>query len=135
MFEVENNEVKFIYNSDKISDRETYAYLKSLHQHVINEIDIAHNDLTSTQLSELANKLNVRIIDLFDRSSQGFKNNLEGKDVQEEDLLMILQKDRDAFKTPIIITSGVSKHLPSSAETISWDMIFTNTPPQDEQKD
>ena len=109
--------------------------MKSLHQHVINEIDIAHNDLTSTQLSELATKLNVRIIDLFDRSSKGFKNNIEGKDVQEEDLLMILQKDKEAFKTPIIISSGVAKHLPSSAETLSWDMVFTNNPPTDEQKD
>jgi len=134
MFEVENNEVMFLYNSNKIGDRETYAYLTSLHQHAINEYDVIKNEFTSTQLSELAQKLDCRIIDLFDRSSTVFQKEIEGNDLQEEDLLMILKKDREALQTPIIITSTVAKVLPSSAETISWDMVFTNNPPQDEQK-
>ncbi|MBS9523158.1 hypothetical protein KIH41_05240 [Litoribacter ruber] len=134
MFEVEGNEIKFLYNSNKMGDRETLAYVKSLHQHVINELDVYQNDMTPTQISELANKLEVRIIDLFDRESAYFREQIEGKDVQEKDLLNILQKEKECLNTPILISKHVSKMLDSSAETISLDMVFKNIPPSDETK-
>ncbi|WP_143960672.1 arsenate reductase family protein [Litoribacter populi] len=134
MFEVEGNEIKFLYNSNKLGDRETLAYVKSLHQHVINELDIYQNELSPTQISELANKLDVRIIDLLDHNSEYFRENIEGNDVEESDLLTIIQKERECLKTPILISKHVSKVLDSSAETISLDMVFKEIPPSDETK-
>ncbi|KEO72544.1 thioredoxin domain-containing protein [Anditalea andensis] len=135
MFKLADNEIKFLYNSEKIGDRESYAYISAAHEHVINELDIAKNDLTPTQISELAQKLDVRIIDLFDKKSEYFKNNIEGNDLEEQDLLTILIREKSALKTPIAITKEGAKVLDSSSETINIDMIFTKNPPTDDIKE
>lgn len=134
MFELADNEIKFLYNSNKIGDRESYAYISAAHEHVINELDISKNDLTPTQISELAKKLNVRIIDLFDKNSEYFKENIEGNDLEEQDLLTILIREKSALITPIAITKEGAKIIDSSSETINIDMIFTKTPPTDDKK-
>ena len=134
MFELADNEIKFLYNSDKLGDREAYAYISAAHEHVINELDVYKNDLTPTQISELSQKLNVRIIDLFDKSSEYFKENIEGNDLQEEDLLNILVREKSALITPIAITKEGAKIIDSSSETINIDMIFKKTPPGDDSK-
>lgn len=69
MFELGKNEIKFLYNGDKLEDREAFAYVLTLHKHVINELDVSKNEMTPTQLLELAKKLNKSIIDLFDKKS------------------------------------------------------------------
>ena len=135
MFELADNEIKFLYNSEKIGDRETYAYISAAHEHVINELDVSKNDLTPTQISELANKLGVRIIDLFDKNSDYFKDNIEGKDLEETDLLNILIREKSALVTPIAITKEGAKIIDSSSEAINIDMIFTKTPPRDDIKE
>ena len=134
MFELADNEIKFLYNSNKMSDRETYAYISAAHEHVINELDVYKNDMTPTQLTELAQKLNVRIIDLFDKNSEYFRENIEGKDLQEEDLLTILGREKSALITPIAITKEGAKIIDSSAETINIDMIFKKANPDDDAK-
>jgi len=134
MFELAENEIKFLYNSNKMSDRETYAYISAAHEHVINELDVYKNDLTPTQITELAQKLNIRIIDLFDRNSEYFRENIEGKDLQEEDLLTILVREKSALVTPIAITREGAKIIDSSSETINIDMIFKRANPGDDTK-
>jgi arsenate reductase-like glutaredoxin family protein len=134
MFKPADNEIKFLYNSKKISDKETYAYIQSLHEHEINELDVSKNDLTPTQLSELADTMGVRIIDLFDKSSAYFKENIEGKDLEENDLLNILVREKSALETPIMISKEGAKVVKSSSDIINMDMIFTKKEPQDEHK-
>jgi len=134
MFELADNEIKFLYNSDKLGDREAYAYISAAHEHVINELDVSKNDLTPTQISELAQKLDMRIIDLFDKNSDYFKDKIEGNDLEEQDLLTILIREKSALITPIAITKEGAKIIDSSAETINIDMIFTKTPPKDNIK-
>jgi len=134
MFKPADNEIMFLYNSQKLSDKETYAYILSLHEHEINELDISKNDMTPTQISELADILGVRIIDLFDRSSEYFKENIEGNDLEETDLLNILIREKSALETPIMISKDGAKVVKSSSDMINKDMIFTKKEPQDEQK-
>lgn len=124
MFELGRNEIKFLYNSKKLEDREAYAYVLTLHQHKINELDIFKNDMTPTQFSELASRMGIRIIDLFDRNSDFFKNSIEGNDIEETDLLTILVKEKSALKTPIMISEEVIKVIEYPRETISLDMVF-----------
>jgi hypothetical protein len=40
---MKKEELKFIFNSSKKTDRDAYALIKSLDKHVINELDIFHN--------------------------------------------------------------------------------------------
>jgi len=50
-------EIKFIYNSTQIKEREAFAYAKSLDQHYINAVDLDKEVITERQWAELANKL------------------------------------------------------------------------------
>lgn len=124
MFELEKNEIKFLYNGKKLEDREAYAYALTLHKHVINELDVSKNDLTPTQILELAKKLNKRIIDLFDKKSEHFKANIQGKDMDETDLLTVLIKEKSALKTPILISANGASVLEYPRDTIKVDMVF-----------
>ncbi len=124
MFELEKNEIKFLYNGNKMEDKEAYAYILTLHKHVINELDVSKNDMTPTQLSELAKKLNKRIIDLFDKDSDYFKENIQGKNIVESDLLTLLIKEKSALKTPIIISEEKAEVLAYPRDTIKMDMVF-----------
>lgn len=124
MFELGKNEIKFLYNSNKLEDKEAYAYALTLHKHVINELDISKNDMTPTQVSELANKLNKRIIDLFDKDSEYFKDQIQGKNIVESDLLTLLIKEKSALKTPILISEEKAEVLEYPRDTIKIDMVF-----------
>lgn len=124
MFELDKNEIKFLYNTNNLEDKEAYGYVLTLHNHKINELDVAKNDMTPTQFSELAKKMKVRIIDLFDKKSSYFKDNIEGKDIEEDDLLDILVKEKSALKTPIIISSKMAKVIEYPRDTIKIDMAF-----------
>lgn len=127
MFELGKNEIKFLYNSTKLEDREAYAYVLTLHKHIVNELDVSKNEMTPTQFSELAKRLDLRIIDLFDKKSEYFKDNIEGKDIKETDLLTILVKERSALRTPILITEDGAKVIEYPRDTIKMDMDFNGT--------
>lgn len=124
MFELGKNEIKFLYNGDKLEDREAYAYVLTLHKHVINELDVSKNDMTPTQILELAKKLNRNIIDLFDEKSDYFKANIQGKEIDETDLLTLLIKEKSALKTPLLISANGAKVVEYPRDTIKIDMVF-----------
>lgn len=124
MFNLGKKEIKFLYNGNKLEDREAYAYVLTLHNHVINELDLSKNDMTPTQFLELANKLDKRVIDLFDKDSDYFKANIQGKDIEETDLLTLLIKEKSALKTPILISEENAEVLEYPRDTIKMDMVF-----------
>nr|MBI1232050.1 hypothetical protein [Cytophagales bacterium] len=124
MFKLGKNEIKFLYNSNKSDDREAYAYVLTLHKHVINELDVSKNDMTPTQILELAGRLQVRVIDLFDKDSDYFKENIQGKDIDESDLLNLLIREKSALKTPILISEAGAEILYYPRDTIKMDMAF-----------
>ncbi|WP_158860556.1 arsenate reductase family protein [Lunatibacter salilacus] len=129
MFNLGKREIKFLYNSNKSEDREAYAYVLTLHNHVINELDLSKNDMTPTQFLELANKLEKRVIDLFDKDSDYFKANIQGKDIEETDLLTLLIKEKSALKTPILISEEKAEVLEYPRDTIKMDMVFDKMGP------
>ncbi|WP_162340699.1 thioredoxin domain-containing protein [Cyclobacterium salsum] len=124
MFELEKNEIKFLYNGKKLEDREAYAYVLTLHKHVINELDVSKNEMTPTQVLELAKKLNKSVIDLFDEKSDYFKANIQGKEIDETDLLTLLIKEKSALKTPLLISANGATVLEYPRDTIKIDMVF-----------
>ena len=121
---MKKNEIKFLYNSGKKDDREAYAYALSLNKHKINEVDVARTELTSTQISELAQKLNIPIIELFDQNSSYYRDNIVGKDMNEQDLLTILKAEIDCLKTPIMVYEDKAVILESKYDTNNIDMAI-----------
>jgi|SRR5690606_24514117 len=124
MFDMTKNEIKFLYNSNKKDDREAYGYAKSLNKHKINELDIARTKLTPTQISELALKLNVPIIELFDEKSSYYRDNIAGKDLEDDDLLTVLKAEADCFKTPIMVSEKKAVFLESKYDTNNIDIAI-----------
>ena len=124
MFDMTKNEIKFLYNSNKKDDREAYGYAKSLNKHKINELDVARTKLTQTQISELALKLNVPIRELFDEKSSYYRDNIAGKDLEDDDLLTVLKAEADCLKTPIMISEKKAIFLESKYDTNNIDMAI-----------
>jgi arsenate reductase-like glutaredoxin family protein len=98
---MKKTELKFIYNSEKKSDREAFGLLKALNRHIINDLDIRHNAMTPTQLVELANKLRVRIDVLFDTTLDIYTKSIES--ISDKDKLTLINANMAFLKTPIII--------------------------------
>lgn len=134
MFDMKKNEIKFVYNSGKKDDREAYGYALSLNKHKINELDVARTQLTSTQISELAQKLNVPIIELFDEKSSYYRDNVKGKDMDDYDLMTILKKEVDCMKTPILVSADKAFFLDSKYDTNNIDMAIEGIQRHDTHK-
>ena len=124
MFDMKKNEIKFLYNSGKKDDREAYGYVLSLNKHKINELDVARTKMTSTQISELAQKLNVPIIELFDEKSSYYRDNVAGREMDDHDLLTILKEEADCLKTPIMVYADKAVFLESKYDTNNIDIAI-----------
>jgi arsenate reductase-like glutaredoxin family protein len=120
---MKKEELKFIYNSGKKTDRDAYALIKSLDKHIINELDIVHNKMTPTQLATLAESLHVSIDGLFDTSADIY--NKEIRSVSDDDKLTILHAEMSFLKTPIVITqAGDAVVLESPFDLNPIDMVI-----------
>lgn len=93
-------EMTLIYNFDKQGDREAVAYAKQIAQNV-NEIDISKNPLTESQLAQLVTKLGVSMDKLIDVKSDVYKEEYEGKNMEDAEWLGILKRNPNLMKTPI----------------------------------
>lgn len=117
-------EIKFIYNSTQIKEREAYGYAKSLDQHYINAVDLDKEFLTERQWAELATKLNISVKELIDENSDFFKDELEGKDFDDNDLLQIIKDHPQIIKTPIIDSAKFARFIKSPYDFNEMDMAF-----------
>ncbi len=117
-------EITFIYNSNQIKDREAYGYAKSLDQHYINAIDLDKEVMTERQWAELATKLNVAVKDLIDENNAYYKDELEGKDFDDNDLLHIIKDHPQIIKTPIIDAAKYARFIKSPYDFNEMDMAF-----------
>src|SRR5690606_39641693 len=66
--------------------------------------------------SELAQKLNVPIIELFDEKSSYYRDNVAGREMDDHDLLTILKEEADCLKTPIMVYADKAVFLESRSE-------------------
>jgi arsenate reductase-like glutaredoxin family protein len=117
-------EIKFIYNSSQIKEREAYGYAKSLDQHYINAIDLDKEFLTERQWAELAKKLNVQVKDLIDQNNDYYQDVLQDKDFDEHDLLRLMKDHPQIIKTPIIDSAKFARFIKSPYDFNEMDMAF-----------
>ncbi|WP_375580405.1 hypothetical protein ABWH96_05045 [Marivirga tractuosa] len=117
-------EIKFIYNSTQIKEREAYGYAKSLDQHYINAIDLDKEVITERQWAELAQKLKVAVKDLIDENNDYYQDELEGKDFDDNDLLQMIKDHPQIIKTPIIDSAKYARFIKSPYDFNEMDMAF-----------
>jgi len=107
MIENQPNEITLIFHSDKEEDKKTRAYVETVEGFAIKTIDLKREKLTETQLAEVADKLDCRIDDLFDKSYADQVKISSLKDLREQDALKLLVHEPILLATPILI---IGKH-------------------------
>lgn len=104
--ETNNKEFKLYYKSNHKNDREAYGYAQTLDVPV-NEQDLSKNNLTQTQIAELADAMNIKLVELIDKNSEMYMNELQDKSFEDEELLKLMTRNPELIKTPI---AKIGKH-------------------------
>ncbi|WP_176223818.1 arsenate reductase family protein [Marivirga sericea] len=117
-------EIKFIYNSTQIKEREALGYAKSLDQHYINEIDLEKETLTERHWAEIATALKVELKELIDENNDYYQDELKGKDFDEQDLLQLIASHPQIIKTPIIHSTRLTRFIKSPYDFNEMDLAF-----------
>ncbi|EIM76931.1 arsenate reductase-like protein [Nitritalea halalkaliphila LW7] len=122
MFDLGHQEIKFLYHSDDLKDREAFGYATALDQHTMNEVNVAKTPLTQRHFAELATKLGVPIIELFDKQHDRYEEEIASASFSDQDLLDLLHRDPSRLKTPILIAEFGARFLESPFDTHQIDL-------------
>jgi len=107
---IKDEEILFLYNSNRIEDRASLGYALSLDN--LNERDVHKDHLTPKQVAETAELLDLTIADLY------FKGKHEAERYSDDELIQLLANDPSKMKTPIVLKKDNSFILSSSYDLI-----------------
>lgn len=93
-------ELVLFYDPKSELGKKTLAYAKSISNY-INDVDIMHTQLTSTIWKEIINKLRLQPKELMNRSSEYFRDNVEGHEITMRGLLEVLNRNPGILVGPI----------------------------------
>lgn len=115
------NEILLIYNSEKQQDRKTKGYAASLEGHQLNERDVMTDNITETQLAEIANDLSVKMEELVDKNSEYYMSELKGKSFSDDELTKLMVRHRELIRTPIAYMGAKAFFVGSSYDFVNKD--------------
>tara|TARA_R110001599_G_scaffold130882_1_gene306341 strand:+ start:2719 stop:3147 length:429 start_codon:yes stop_codon:yes gene_type:complete len=102
----QENEILLIYNGRKAQDAKVLGYASSIQKYTVNERNIDKNPLTETQLSQVANSMGLQILDLIDKTSDTYLNEIKDQRFSNEEMMKIVKRHPDILKTPIAMLNG-----------------------------
>ena len=111
-------EITLVFHSDKDTDRKMRDYMEGIDAFQVNSIDLRTENLTEEDLSDLADKLDVDILDLFDPVFTGQQRIGSLKDIPKETALKLLAHDPMLLSTPIVVIGEHAYQFESSSELI-----------------
>ncbi len=111
--------VTIIYKGNNRSDEEAVGYARPLKEHSF-ELDLTKDNLTSTQLMEIANKLGVSVGDLVDRQSDMYKEKFNGMDFDDNNWLTLLTQNPELLRTPIVFNGERGMIVESGRDVIKF---------------
>ena len=107
MIENEAGELTLIYHSEKTDDKKARGYVASLPTLAVKTLDLAKEQITETQLAQIADKMQKPIEELIDVSYDERANttsNKEGlKQMDKTQLLTMIKQNPKLLATPILI--------------------------------
>jgi len=119
-----DKELTIIYHSGKEDDRKARGYAESLNRYVVKSLDLRVEDITETQLAEIANMMNCGLPDLMDDTFSDADapelNQLRNAD--GHDVLKILVRNKRMIKTPIVIIGKKAYYYGSAYYLLKEDM-------------
>ncbi len=97
-----NREIILFYNPDSTIAKNTLAYARS-DGLPIRDVDILKTPFTGTQLEELAENLQIGLVELVNQDHPDFKRIYGKPDLSDDDWIKILRKNPHLIKGPIAI--------------------------------
>lgn len=119
---IAKNEILFIYNSQKLSDREALGYINCLPKWKIKEVNLDKDRLTELQIKQLADMLNFAPKEIIDKSTDLYKRMYAGAGLSEKDTIKALSQNPELIKTPIAVFHNQAKRLGSPYQVVKWDI-------------
>jgi len=116
------NELLFIYNSNDILEREAYGYVSSMVHHKLRSIDLYKENLTELQLKNIVDLLGKDLKDIWDKTSEKYRDEYLGGDFDEQDMFKVLINNPEMIKTPIAIYDEMAFIADSAYDFISKDL-------------
>lgn len=125
MIENQPKEITLLYHSDKAEDKKARAFVETITGFAIKTLDLKKDQITETQLAEIANKMDAPITQLFDPTySDRFHGNDSTKidSASDADLLTVLVNEPVLIKTPIAIIGKKAYSYSSAYEILTSKM-------------
>ncbi len=97
---LKKREIEIYYNPKSASDRRTIAYAQSLSPY-IKSYSYDKLKATSTMWYNIINKLGVDPKKLFNKALPEYQKNIKGKDLEMEDWINVIQRNKHLLKAPI----------------------------------
>lgn len=118
----EERVITIFYGGNENKDTQTLAFVKS-EGLAVREVDVTKDKLTGTQLLQLADRLNVELENLLDKTSENFKQSLvEGVYDKEGWMNLILQYPQH-IRTPIVQKGKVAFFVDTPSDTLKVNQI------------
>ena len=103
----EPRELTLIYHSEKTDDKKARAYVESFPSLTIKTLDLARENVTETQLAQIAGKMQVPIQELvditYDDRSADARQTENIKQMDSAELLILIRHNPKLLSTPILI--------------------------------
>jgi arsenate reductase (glutaredoxin) len=107
MIENQPRELTLIYHSEKTDDKKARGYVESLPTLAIKTLDLAREEITETQLAQIADKMQASIEELVDVSYDERPNTVANKEgltqMDKTQLLTLVKHNPKLLATPILI--------------------------------
>lgn len=107
MIENKIKELTLIYHSEKSDDKKARGYVESLRGVAIKTLDLARDQITETQLAQLADKMSEPVASLIDPTYDDRDDNGEDRDglkaMDTTELLTMIKHNPRLLDTPIVI--------------------------------
>lgn len=130
IFDIEKDEMIFIYNDKKFRDREALGYVKSIKDYKVKEIDVFREKITEQQFMDIANRLNVVPRELFDHKSEMYREKYEGVELSKDDILKILKHNSSIVRTPIAVYHSLAYFVQSPYDFVKAGLAFKGIDPE-----
>ncbi|MDB9755942.1 hypothetical protein OAB20_06620 [Winogradskyella sp.] len=102
-----NRQITLFYSSKSVRAKQTLAYAKAEGLPIL-EIDILKTKLTGTQITELAEKLHLKIEDLINQEHPAYTSHFEHHNFSSNDWIKMIQHNPKIMKQPIALRGDVT---------------------------
>jgi arsenate reductase-like glutaredoxin family protein len=130
IFDIEKNEMVLIYNENKLRDRVTLGYVKSIKDIKVKEINVYKDKITEQQFMDIARRLNVNPAELFDRQSEEYREKYADTKLSKDDVLKILKHNSSILRTPIAMYHDQAYFVQSPYDFVKTGLAFKGINPE-----